>query len=65
MIPNSLRKVDKEEQSRRGHNTCYLTILQGHCNQNSLVLAQEQTHRSMETNRKPRNPPVSQWSINI
>ena len=37
--PNSLSNLEREEQSRRGHNTCYQNILQGHSNQNSLVLA--------------------------
>ena len=31
----------------------------------SLVLAQEQTNRSMEQNREPSNIPISLWSINI
>ena len=34
-----------------------------HCN--SMVLAQKQTHRSMEQNRKPRNKPTHLWSINL
>ena len=57
--------AEKEEQSRRDHNTWYQTILQGHCDQNSLVLALEQTHRSTEQNRDPRNKPISIQSINI
>ena len=44
--PNSLSNFEKEQQSRRGHSTWYQTILEGHCNQNSLVLAQEQTQIS-------------------
>ena len=55
----------KREQSRRDHNTSYQTVLQGHYNQNSLLLAEEQTHRSMEWSREPRNKPKSLWSINI
>ena len=39
LIPNSCSNSEKEEQSRRDHNTWYQTVLQGHCNQNSLVLA--------------------------
>ena len=35
---NSLSNPEKEEQSRRNHNTWYQTILQGHCNPNSMVL---------------------------
>ena len=34
-------------------------------NQNSMVLAQKQTHRSMEQNRKPRNKPTHMVSYNI
>ena len=48
---NSLRNLEKEEQSRRHRPTCNLTILQGHCNQNSLALALEQAHRSMRAQR--------------
>ena len=29
---------DKEVQSAKDHNTWYQTVLQGHCNQNSLLL---------------------------
>ena len=34
---NSLSNLDKEEQSKRDHNTWYQTVLQGQCNQNSTV----------------------------
>ena len=64
MTPNSCSNFEKE-QSRRDHNTWYQTVLQGHCNQNSLVLAQKQAYRSMEHNREPRNKLKSLWSINI
>ena len=30
-----------------------------------MVLAQKQTHRSMEQNREPRNTPMLIWSINL
>ena len=49
MTPNNLSDLEKKEQSRRDHNT---TVI------NSLVLAKEQTHRSMEHNREPRNKPT-------
>ena len=62
---NNLSNLEKEEQSQKDHNTQHQTILQGHCNQNSLLLALEQTHTSMEQNREPRNKPTSLWSINI
>ena len=35
----NLSNFEKEEQSKRDHNACYQTMLQGHCHQNSLVLA--------------------------
>ena len=38
-------------------------ILQSYHQQNSMVLAQKQTQRSMEQNRKPRNKPIHLWSI--
>ena len=31
----------------------------------NMVLAQRQTYRSMEQNRKPRNKPTQLWSINL
>ena len=38
---------------------------QGYSNQNNVVLAQKQTHRSMEQNKEPRNKPKYIWSINL
>ena len=35
---NSLSNLEEEQQNRRGHNTWYQTILQGHCNQNILEI---------------------------
>ena len=49
----------EEEQSIRDHNCWYQTILQGHYNQKSQVLAQELTHWSVGQNREPRNKPMS------
>ena len=40
-------------------------ILQSYGNQNHTVLAQKQTHRSMEQDRKPRGKPTQLWSINL
>ena len=36
---NSHSNLEKQEQSWRDHNTWYQTILQGHSNQNRMVLA--------------------------
>ena len=57
--------LDKKEQSWRYHSSRLQTILQTYSNQNSMVLAQKQTHRSMEQIREPRNKPPHLWSINI
>ena len=51
---NSQRDLEKENQSWRHHNPRLPDILQS-CNQNSMVLAQKQTLRSMEQSREPRN----------
>ena len=65
MTPNSCSKFEKEEQKWRDHNTWYQSILQGHSNQNSLVLAWEQTYRSTEQNREPRSKTMLIQSVNI
>ena len=65
MILHSHSNFEREEQSRRDHNACYQTILQDHCNKNSLVLAEGQAHRSMEQNAEPGNKPMLIWSVNI
>ena len=31
----------------------------------TVVLAQKQTHRSLEQNKEPRNKPTHLWSINL
>ena len=36
-----------------------------HHHQDSMVLAQKQTHRSVEQNREPRNRPSALWSTNL
>ena len=48
MSLTSHSNLEKENKVGGNHNTLYQTTLQVHCNQNSLVLAKEQTHRSME-----------------
>ena len=62
--PNSQNNLEKE-QSWRNHVPQLQTILQSYSNQNGMVLAQKQTHRSMEEDRKPRNKPTHLWSINL
>jgi len=62
---NSQRNVEKEKQSWRHHNSGLQALLQSCHHQNSMVLAQKQTHRSMEQNRKPRNELIIIRSINL
>ena len=59
--PNSQSNPEKENQSRRHHNTRLQAILQSRNHQDSMVVAQEQTVRSMEQNRESRNGPTNVW----
>ena len=63
--PKSQKNVEKENQSWRHHNSRLQTVLQSCDHQDSVVLAQKQTHRSMEQNREPRNGPLILWSTNL
>ena len=45
---NSQNNLEKEEQSWKYHVSWFQTILQNSSNQNSMVPAQKQTHRSKE-----------------
>ena len=56
--PNSQNKLQKKEQSSKHHTPLLQTILQSYSNQNSMVLAQKQTHRSMTRNTESRNEPT-------
>ena len=53
--PNSQNNLEKEEQNWRNHAPGLQTILQSYSHQNCMVLAQEQTYRSMEQDRETRN----------
>jgi len=52
--PHSQRDGEKEKQSWGHHNSGLQALLQSCNHQDSVVLAQKQTHRSVEQNRKPR-----------
>ena len=54
---------EEKEQSWRHKPSRLQTILQSYSNQNSTVLAQKQTYRSMEQKREPRNKPTQLWSL--
>ena len=62
---HSQSDLEKENQSRRHHNPGLQDVLQSCNHQDSMVLAQEQTLRSMELNREPRNGPTDIWPTNL
>jgi len=55
---DSQSNLKKAKQSWRHHKSGLQVILQSCSDQNSMVLSQKQTHRSIEQNRKPRNKPT-------
>ena len=61
----SQSNLEKAKQSWRHHNPRLQAILQNCSDQDSMVLAQKQTHRSMEQNRKPRSEHTTRWSVNL
>ena len=63
--PNSQSYPEKENQSWRHHNSELRAVLQSCNHHDSMVLAQKQTHRSMEQNREPRNGPRVLWPMNL
>ena len=62
---NSKNSLEKEERSWRNHVPWLQTILQSYSYWNNIILAQKQTHRPMEQDRKPRSKPIYLWSINL
>uniref|UniRef100_A0A8I3P9L9 Uncharacterized protein n=2 Tax=Canis lupus familiaris TaxID=9615 RepID=A0A8I3P9L9_CANLF len=63
--PNSQGKFKKENHSWGNHSARFQVVLQSCGQQDSVVLAQKQTHRSMGQNRESRNGPSTLWSTNI
>ena len=59
---NSQRNAEKENQIWWHHNSKLQVLLQSSHDQDSMVLAQKQTHGSVEQNRKPRNGFTTIWS---
>ena len=55
--PNNQGNIAKENQSQQHHNAGFHIVLQSRDHQVIVVLAQKQTHRSMEQNREPTNRP--------
>ena len=62
---NSQGNIKKEKQSWGHHNARFQVVLQSCDHQDCAVLAQKQTHRSMEQNRESRSGPSTLWSINV
>ena len=62
---NSQINLEKAKRSWRNLAPSLQTILQSYSNQDSMVLAQKQKHRSMEQDRKPRDKPMHIWSTNL
>ena len=62
---NSQGNIKKENQSWGHHNARFQVVLQSCGHQDSVVLAQKQTHRSMQQNRESRSGPSTLWSTNI
>ena len=63
--PDSHTNVEKESQSWWHHNSRLQALLQSCHHQDSMGLAQKQTHRSMEQNREPRNRSSTLWLTNL
>ena len=63
--PNSQGNIEKENQSQGHHNARYQVVLQSCDHQDSVVLAEKHTRRSIEQNKEPRNGPSTLWSTNI
>ncbi|XP_072657653.1 endophilin-A3 isoform X1 [Canis lupus baileyi] len=55
----------KENHSWGHHSARFQVVLQSCGHQDSVVLAQKQTHRSMEQNREFRSGPSTLWPTNI
>ena len=62
---NSQSCLEKEKWSWRNQAFWLQTILQSYSNQNSMVLAQKQTHRSRKQVRKSRDKSMNLWSPNV
>ena len=61
----SQSNLGRENRSRRHHNPGLQAVLQSCNHQDSMVLAQEQTLRSMEQNREPRNGHTNLWPTDL
>ena len=58
---SSQSSLEKKEWSWRNQPSWLQTILQNYSHQDSMVLAQNQKHRPIEQDRKPRNKLMHVW----
>ena len=63
--PNGQNNVDKVEWSWTNHAPWLRNTLESYSYQNNMVLAQKQSYRLMEQDRRFRNKPLHLWSINL
>ena len=63
--PNSQINLEKGNQSWRHQDPELQAVLQSCNHQDSMVLAQKQTHRPMEQNSEPRYGPTNGWPTNL
>ena len=65
--PNSQSNFQKKKKHKAGGVTFldFRLYLHSYSYQNSMVLTQKQTHRSMEQTREPRNEPIHLRPINL
>ena len=63
--PNSQSSREGKKRSWRDQTPWLQTILQSYSNQDNMVLAQKQKHRSMEQDTKPRDKPTHLWSTSL
>ena len=57
--------LEEKVQNSNYHAPWFQTILQTYSNQNSKVLAQKHTIRSLQQNREHRNESTHLWSITL
>ena len=64
-ILNNQSSPEKEKLNWRHHDSGFQAILQSCSHQDSMVLTQKQTLRSMEQNRESRNGPTNVWPTHL
>ena len=62
---NYQKSIEKKDQSWKYHALWLQITPQSYSNQNSMLLAQNKTYRSMTQNREPRDKFTQLWSTNL